>query len=46
MGKQCEHKTTRKLFWMDSRATKRTWKRTDIHFCIDCNKVVQMEELK
>lgn len=41
---ECEHKRTRKLFYQD--AVKKTWVRTDKSICLDCNKIVQMGEVK
>ena len=40
--KDCKHKDTRKLFYQD----KNKWIRTDISMCLDCNKIVQMGEVK
>jgi len=41
---KCKHKNSRKLFWMDS--VKNKWMRTDFSFCLECKKIVKLEEVK
>jgi len=41
---KCKHKRTRKLFYMDG--DKKTWGKTEYSYCLDCKKIVRMEELK
>jgi len=40
MMKNCEHKRTRKLFWMNH---KKNWVKTNKAFCLDCKKIIHIE---
>lgn len=44
MKEQCNHKNTRKLFWLNAKIGK--WNRTNFSICLDCGKIVEVREVE